>query len=937
MADGKVTLDTTLNNKGLLHGIKNIKGALGGLTKTLSIITAAFTALSTSIIKQSVEAYADYQQLTGGVETLFGSAADKVKAYAENAFYTSGLSANEYMETVTSFSASLISSLAGNVEKAAEAANMALVDMSDNANKMGADFALVQNAYQGFAKQNYTMLDNLKLGYGGTKTEMERLIKDANRVKEANGEMANLSINRFSDVVEAIHIIQEEMGIAGATAEEAEKTISGSAKMVSASWKNVLAAMSGGGDLDKAINNLVYSISKCFENVAPVVQRAITGLGQLIERIAPQLVQTVASSLIRAIPSLLNAVYQMIIGLAKGIYQGIVALFTGGSFKSTVTAQLNDVSAGYSEAAAGAEKLESATEAAGKAAKKSLAGFDELNVLSDNSGGSSAGADSGVSVGGGGSAGAVEVEVGVDEQSVSTQFQGIFGKIRELIEPLLDIDINPLLDSFGRLYESLSGVADLIGGALQWGWDNVLVPLAEWTIEDAAPAAIDLLREALDFLVEVIKALKPLGKWLWDNFLQPIAEWTGGVITDTLSFLADVLDRLSTWIGENQGLVEGFVIVIGSFAAAWLLVNGAITAWNAAVAIWNSIGVIATAVTTGFAAAVNFLTSPITLVVAAIGALIAIIALLVKNWDDVKKAASKCWEWIKGVWESVSTWFDENIIQPICEFFSDLWDSISGWAIEAWEAIEEAWSVVVEWFSGVWDGISGAFSTAVEWFSGIFSDAWEGIKSIWNGVGEWFSGIWDGIKGAFSTVTDWFKDTFSEAWGAVKDVFEAGGEIFTGIAESISDIFCTVVNGIIDGINTVIAVPFDAINSVLKKIRSVEIVGYKPFKWIKTFTVPQIPKLAQGAVLPANKPFLAMVGDQRHGTNVEAPLTTIQEAVALVMQDFISSNMAGHETTVAVLREILEAVLGIQIGDDVIASAVSRHQAKMAIVRGGPF
>ena len=525
----------------------------------------------------------------------------------------------------------------------------------------------------------------------------------------------------------------------------------------------------------------------------------------------------------------------------------------------------------------------------------------------------------------------------MSDQSLSPQIQGIFGKIRELIEPLMDIDMGPLLDSFGDLYDSLSGVAELIGGALQWAWDNVLVPLAEWTIEDAAPAAIDLLSEALDFLVEVIEALKPLGKWLWDNFLQPIADWTGSAITDTLSFLAETLEGISTWISENQGLVEAFVIVIGSFAAAWGLVNGALTLWNAAVAIWTAIGPISTAVTTAFGAALNFLMSPITLTVAAIAALIAIIVLLARNWDDVKKAASKCWEWIKGVWESVSTWFDENIVQPICTFFSDMWDSISGWASEAWEAIEEAWSVVVEWFSGIWDGICDAFSASVEWFSGIFSDAWEGIKNIWNGVGEWFAGIWDGIKSAFGAVTDWFKNVFSEAWGAVKDVFEAGGEIFSGIADSISDIFCTVVNGIIDGINTVIAVPFDAINSVLKRIKKIEIVGVKPFNWIKTFTVPQIPKLAQGAVLPANKPFLAMVGDQRHGTNVEAPLTTIQEAVALVMDNFIASNMAGHQATVAMLREILEAVLGIQIGDDVIASAVSRHQTKMAVVRGGAY
>lgn len=183
----------------------------------IAAFSAAAVAGFVAIEKKSLEAFASYEQLTGGVETLFKNSAGVVEQYAQQAYQSAGMSANEYMETITGFSASLLQSLGNDTAKAAEYGNQAVVDMSDNANKMGTSMSSIQYAYQGFAKQNYTMLDNLKLGYGGTKSEMERLISDANRVKEANGEMADLSIDSFADVVEAIHIIQTEMGITGTT------------------------------------------------------------------------------------------------------------------------------------------------------------------------------------------------------------------------------------------------------------------------------------------------------------------------------------------------------------------------------------------------------------------------------------------------------------------------------------------------------------------------------------------------------------------------------------------------------------------------------------------------------------------------------------------------------------------------------------------------
>ena len=277
------SLAPTVEMSGKESGQKMGNALAGGLKSAASSIGKAFTAAAkaaavgfgaaaaavAAVGKSALNAYADYEQLVGGVETLFGNASDKVLQNANRAFQTAGLSANEYMETVTSFSASLLHSVGKDTKEAAEYADRALVDMSDNANKMGSNMQDIQNAYQGFAKQNYTMLDNLKLGYGGTKEEMERLIADANKVKQANGEMADLSIDSFADITEAIHIVQTEMGITGTTAKEASTTIQGSVGMMKASWKNLLVGVADdtqdfGGLMDNFVDSVGIAAKKRF-------------------------------------------------------------------------------------------------------------------------------------------------------------------------------------------------------------------------------------------------------------------------------------------------------------------------------------------------------------------------------------------------------------------------------------------------------------------------------------------------------------------------------------------------------------------------------------------------------------------------------------------------------------------------------------------------
>jgi len=296
---------------------------LGGIGKVaVAAVGAAATAVG-GIVASAVSQYADFEQLAGGVETLFGDSAEYVINRAGAAFETAGLSANDYMETVTSFSASLLQSLGGDTEKAAKVADQAIVDMADNANKMGSSMESIQNAYQGFAKQNYTMLDNLKLGYGGTKQEMERLLKDAEKI---SGQKFDLS--SYADIIQAIHVMQENMGIAGTTSKEAATTISGSLAMVKGAWDNVLSSI-GQGNMDKLnenINDLVYSAETFAGNIMPVVQTALSGVSELISALAPEIAAALPEMIAQVLPGLLSAGVQVIDALAQGILQAIPQL-----------------------------------------------------------------------------------------------------------------------------------------------------------------------------------------------------------------------------------------------------------------------------------------------------------------------------------------------------------------------------------------------------------------------------------------------------------------------------------------------------------------------------------------------------------------------------------------------------------------------------------
>ena len=361
----KITLDSSEYEKGLKDA-KNSAGGLTGLfgkvgsaastvgkgiftvaTNVAKVSVAATTAGATAISALTglaINSYADYEQLVGGVETLYKTSADKVQQYAADAYKTAGLSANEYMNTATTFAASLVSSLGGDTEQAAELANTAIGDMSDNANKMGTDMESIQNAYNGFSKQNYTMLDNLKLGYGGTKQEMQRLLDDANKLNAAQGNYTKYSIDSYADVVSAIHDVQNAMGITGTTAKEASTTIQGSLSAAKAAWANLVTGVADdNANFEQLISNFVDSATTAASNIIPRIEGALNGAAKLIESLVPpimaelpslietvlpqlaqsavNIVQTLVTEISANAAQLIDSAIQIITVLGNGIYQ----------------------------------------------------------------------------------------------------------------------------------------------------------------------------------------------------------------------------------------------------------------------------------------------------------------------------------------------------------------------------------------------------------------------------------------------------------------------------------------------------------------------------------------------------------------------------------------------------------------------------------------
>ncbi len=523
---------------------------------------------------------------------------------------------------------------------------------------------------------------------------------------------------------------------------------------------------------------------------------------------------------------------------------------------------IDAIAEGTEDAADAQDELANATDRAGKAAKGALASFDKLNVLAQPTAASGAG----------------DTDLGLPEEE---EDGGALGKIGKALDEL-EIKIAafkqnllaffaPLQEPFNRLKEAFLTLGATIGTGLGWAWTNILQPFFSWLGQDVAPVALDLVTAALNLLNEVLIAVSPLFLWLWENILQPIGKWAADAFITALGWVTEKLNELADWVAEHPGTVQTLVTILLSLKVAFMLVSGALGLVNIAMGVGGLIA-------SGFAATIAFLTSPIGLVILAITALIAIGVLLWRNWDKIKEWGIEAWEGIKEAWSVAKDNFKNNVVDPIKKTFSEGWDDIKEWASTAWTNIKTAWQNAGTWFdTNVTQPVKGFFDTAWTDITGFFTTAWTNVETAWTNASTWFdTNVIQPVKTAFDTA-------FQEIKGFIESPFEGLGEFVKGIF-----------NGVIGFINGLLAAITGGINNVIGLING---LSFKTPQWVQdlfgvgetigfnlpTVTAPQIPLLATGAVIPANAPFAAILGDQKSGTNVEAPLKTIEQAVDNVL------------------------------------------------------
>ena len=565
-------------------------------------VAGAVASAAKSVVSGSVQAYSTYEQMVGGVDKLFGDASGKLQQYAAQAYQTAGMSANQYMEQATSFSAALINSLGGDTSRAAEQADVAMRAMSDNVNVFGSNMQDVQNAFQGFAKQNYTMLDNLKLGYGGTKEEMQRLIDDANAYAEANGKAADLSIDSFSDIVTAIELVQEAQGIAGTTAKEAMSTIEGSWNSAKASWDNLLVAIgSGDGEMvSQSVTGLVDSIFGTFSEEAGKRE------GGLVNNLLPVL-QNVGNALMQQLPTIAGQLVEAFVTAINGAFgtdfqvDGISQAFTDMSTKAQEAFdQIGQIASGFW---AGFSSTFDASSLQGTFENiQSIAGqvFDFLSENADE-----IGAAFGIAANVLGAvadaittvvdalgpflpliAGAVAALAGFSAmQPIIALVTGAFTTLTTVIIPALG-----MVQSFGG---AIALVTTLLGGPIP-----ILIAVAGAVIafvatnEDARQAILDawnavvgfftgvlpeivsILAELLGTLVELVAShaqqiLAAIGAAL-SSAASSVASWATGIVSHATSAGSQFVNAVGTFFSQLPGRVGGFLTSVIGRVVSWV-------------------------------------------------------------------------------------------------------------------------------------------------------------------------------------------------------------------------------------------------------------------------------------------------------------------------------------------------------------------------------
>lgn len=662
--------------------------------KTIATGLAVASTAVVAVGKAAISSYADYEQLVGGVETLFDESSATVIANAQNAYKTAGMSANEYMETVTSFSASLLQSLGGDTKAAADKADMAITDMSDNANKMGTSIEMIQNAYNGFAKQNYTMLDNLKLGYGGTKEEMQRLLDDASKLSGIE-----YDISSYSDIVDAIHIVQNEMGITGTTAKEASETISGSLASAKASWQNLLTGIADGNqDVGGLITQFFDSIVTVADNIVPRIAQVMGTLPQLITDLVPKLLTKVSELIDILLPvvvdgavSLLNAIVQVLPQLVTSILNALPALISGIEqvFYAIVDAlpQL-------------------------------------MTVICE----------------------ALPVLIPQLVDALVNMIVYLATHIAEIIQPLIDnlpeiiiAIVNALMDNLPALIE---GAVQLVIGIVQ------AIPQIIMALIEALPTVIQSILEglwnALPLLLEgIISIVGEIGTAIWDilsGFFTALGEWFGGLWESIKTIFAPVVE----WFGNLFSTIWNSIVSVFSTVGSWVYDNIVAPVANFFKGLWE-----------GIVSAFHTVIDPwIEIIKRAATLVYNTIIVPIKNFF------TDLWNSIVGIFSKVSGWFTDNIATPIKNIFSNIWNAMKNGASNAWEGIKSVFSKVTDWFKNIfskaWQAVKNVFSTGGKIFDGIKDGIVNAFKTVVNaiirGINKVIKVPFDGINWALEKI-----------------------------------------------------------------------------------------------------------------------------------------------------------------------------------------
>ncbi|OKZ62905.1 MAG: hypothetical protein BHW03_02970 [Clostridium sp. 28_17] len=852
---GSVDFELLLNsnpfNKGLKNATNTIKssGIENSLKKIGKLALAAFSVKAiVNFGKECIDLGSDLTEVQNVVDVTFGSLNTEVNKFAENAITQFGLGQTVTKKYVGTF---------GAMAKAFNFSNKEALAMSETLTGLTGDVASFYNLS---SDEAYTKLKSVFTG------ETETL-KDLGVVMTQNALDQYALANGYGKTTSKMSE-QEKVALRYKFVLDKLNIANGDFARTSDSWANQTRV------LGLRFNELKATLGQGFINIfTPLVK----GINMVLSKL-----QVLANAF--------KSFTEMIFG----------------------NAGVDDSTSNVSNLASDASKASDAVSGIGDSAKKSakdlksLASFDTAQILKkDDSDSSSSGS------GAGGKIDTSGLNLTDNLKKQASDIGKIFG----------DINFEPLINSFNKVKEAAQPLITTIKDGLKWLYDNVLVPLAKWTIQDLLPAFLNLVAGALTVLNPLITAFEPIFQWFWNNFLEPVAKWTGGVIVDTLNLLADVLTEIGNWMSNNQSVVTGMEIAVLGFFSAWKVVElmsfiqqagGVIAAlgllknailgnviakiadkaetialtlmyakdfvvsialgtaalvkeaaqWviNTGAKVANTAATIASTVATTaataatwlFNAALAVLTSPITLVVAAIAALIAVVVLLIKNWNEVKETASKCWEGIKNAWNNAGQWFNNTIVNPIRNAFGSLW-------------------------SGLKNGASGA---------------------------------WQGIKNVFGNVASWFGNIFSNAWNAVKNVFSTGGRIFDGIQQGIANTFRNIVNSLIRGINRVVSIPFNSINTALRMIRNATIAGFQPFSWLPSVYVPQIPFLAQGGYVKANTPQLAMIGDNRHQGEVVAPEDKLMSLYKKANQEM---GLGNNEKVIELLEKIIQILINLSL------------------------